>query len=119
MKKKANGKFRVRLNACGYEQVNGVHYNEDTKSAPVTDDITIRIVFTLLALAEWYAHMVDVEGAFLNGRFADKEVLFMEVPAGFETGHFGRNLVLHLRQTNLRVKTGGICVLERTFLSFK
>jgi hypothetical protein len=82
----------------------------------VTNDITIRIVFTfLLALDEWYAHVVDEEGAFLNGRFADKEVLFMEVPEGFETRHNWRNLVLHLRQTNLRIKTSGVCILERSF----
>ncbi len=38
------------------------------------------IVFTLLALAGWYALVVNVQGAFLNGQFVDKEVLFMEVP---------------------------------------
>jgi hypothetical protein len=86
------------LNARGYEQIYGVHYDEDTKSAPVTNNTTIRIVFTLLALAGWYAHVVDVQGAFLNGRFADKAVLFMEVPEGFER-HYGRNTVLRLMRT--------------------
>jgi hypothetical protein len=37
MKKKANGNFPARLNAQGYEQVDGVHYDEDIKLAPVTN----------------------------------------------------------------------------------
>jgi hypothetical protein len=45
MKKKANGKYRARINARGYEQVDGIHYDDTTKSAPVTNDITIRILF--------------------------------------------------------------------------
>ena len=98
MKKKANGKFRARLNARGYEQVDGVHYDEDTKSAPVTNDITIRIVLTLLVMAGWCAHVVDVQGAFLNGRFADGEVLYMAVPEGFEQ-HYGCDVVLRLKRT--------------------
>jgi hypothetical protein len=28
MKKKANGKYRARMNARGYEQIDGVHYDE-------------------------------------------------------------------------------------------
>jgi len=41
MKKKANGTFRARLNARGYEQVDGEHYDEHTKAAPVVSDATI------------------------------------------------------------------------------
>ncbi len=52
MKKKSNGKFRARLlNACGYEQVDGEHYDKNTKSAPVTNEITINIVLILMILA--------------------------------------------------------------------
>ena len=36
MKKKASGKFRARLNARGFEQVDGIHCDKNTKSAPVT-----------------------------------------------------------------------------------
>jgi hypothetical protein len=37
MKKKANGTFRARLNARGYEQIDGEHYDEFTKAAPVVN----------------------------------------------------------------------------------
>ena len=42
MKKKASGKFRARLNARGFEQVDGIHCDKNTKSAPDTNEITIR-----------------------------------------------------------------------------
>lgn len=35
MKTKSNGQYWAQLNACGYVQIDGVHYNEDTKAAPV------------------------------------------------------------------------------------
>eukprot|EP00957_Ditylum_brightwellii_P012973 980460-Ditylum_brightwellii.AAC.1 len=44
MKKKANGTYRVRLNAHGYEQRDQEHYDGSSISAPVANDMTIRIV---------------------------------------------------------------------------
>ena len=41
IKKKANGMYRARMNACGYEQIDGVHYNKDSKAAPVANEIVI------------------------------------------------------------------------------
>ncbi len=41
MKKKANGTYRARLNARGYEQVPGKHYDPNSIAAPVTSDVTI------------------------------------------------------------------------------
>ena len=41
MKKKANGTHRVRMNACGYEQIDGVHYDENSKAATVVNEIVI------------------------------------------------------------------------------
>ena len=51
MKKKANGTFRARLNARGYEQVDGIHFDKDDIASPVTNDVTIRIVFVLMLMA--------------------------------------------------------------------
>jgi hypothetical protein len=48
MKKKANDKFCARLNAGGYEHIDGIHFDKDTKSS-----------------AGWNANIVDVNGAFL------------------------------------------------------
>jgi hypothetical protein len=69
MKKNANGVHQARLNARGYEQVDGEHYNEDAKFAPVVTDATIHIVLILMIMAGWYAKLVNVKGAFLHGVF--------------------------------------------------
>ena len=89
MKKKTNGKLRGRLNARGYEQIDGQHYTAQNIAAPVTNENTVRTVMTLMcANPEWVAEVVDVEGAFLQGRFTDGEVLHMEVPDGM-TQYYG------------------------------
>jgi hypothetical protein len=84
MKKKSIGKFRARVNARGYEQIDGEHYDADSMAAPVVNEITIRLVFTLMVMAGWYAEVVDVRGAFLHGEFDEGTRLFMEGPEGFE-----------------------------------
>ena len=85
MKKKASGKYRARVNARGFEQIAGVHYNPDNKAAPVANMTTIRIIFVLMVAARWYSHLLDVKGAFLKGRFGpNEEKVMMEVPQGFQ-----------------------------------
>lgn len=98
MKKKSNGKYRARLNARGFEQVDGVHYDEDTKSSPVVSDPTILIVLVLMLLAGWSGHIVDVNGAFLNGRFEPQHRIYMDVPRGFEK-FYPNDVVLLLLRT--------------------
>ena len=62
MKKKTNGKLRGRLNARGYEQVDGEHYHAENIAAPVTNENTVRIVMTLLCSnPDWVAEVMDVE----------------------------------------------------------
>ena len=51
MKKKSNGKFRATVNARGYEQVNGIHYDADSMAAPAVNKITIGMVFVLMVMA--------------------------------------------------------------------
>jgi len=79
MKKKANGTFRARLNARGYEQVEGEHYDGYNIAAPVTSDVTIRIVMTLMLMAGWAEEVLDIQGAFLHGLFEDNEDLYIKV----------------------------------------
>ena len=52
MKKKASGRYRARLNARGFEQQEGVHYDPEQISSPVTNDATIRIVLVLMIMAD-------------------------------------------------------------------
>jgi hypothetical protein len=84
MNKKSNGTYRARLNARGYEQVDGIHYDSSNISSPVTNDATIRIIMVLMIIFKWSAQLVDVKGAFLCGNFKDGEEIFMEVLERFE-----------------------------------
>ncbi len=63
MKKKSNETLCRRLNARGFKQVEGQHYNSMTISLPVTNAATIRIVLVLMVMANMMAHIVDVKGA--------------------------------------------------------
>jgi glutamine synthetase type III len=65
MKKKPNGSCRARINARGFEQWDGLHYDSSSTSSPVTNDTTIRVIFTLAMLARWKGYVIDVKGAFL------------------------------------------------------
>ncbi|MGL5935252.1 MAG: reverse transcriptase domain-containing protein, partial [Cetobacterium sp.] len=69
MKKKASGDHRARVTARGFEQIDGEHFDMNDKAAPVVTEATIRIVFTLILMAAWYAYVLDVVGAFLLGKF--------------------------------------------------
>ena len=76
-----NGKLCERLNATGYEQLEGKHYYSHSIVAPVMNPNTICIVWTLLAMiAEWIAIVIDVEGAFLQGKFTNGEQMHIDVP---------------------------------------
>ena len=65
IKPKANGDMRSRVVIRGFQQKPGLQYNKDDLSAPVINLITIRVGIVLMCMASWYAHIVDVEGAFL------------------------------------------------------
>eukprot|EP00957_Ditylum_brightwellii_P125501 9566059-Ditylum_brightwellii.AAC.1 len=66
MKPKATGAKLARLNTRGYEQVDRLHYDSHNLSAPVVNDMTVRIAMILTITAAWTAKLLDVQGAFLN-----------------------------------------------------
>ena len=84
MKKKSNGTLRARLNMRGYEQEDGVHYDGQSIASPVTTDVTVRVILTLMLMCGWTAKLLDVKGAFLHGEFDNGEEIYTEVPDGFE-----------------------------------
>jgi hypothetical protein len=84
MKKKANGTHRARLNARGYEQIDGEHYDENEKFAPVASGVAIHIVLIMIAMTGWWAELLDVKGAFPCGVFEKGRQMFMAMPQGFE-----------------------------------
>jgi hypothetical protein len=85
MKMKSKGTLRGRLNIRRYEQVDGNHYMSDYIAMPMTTPITVGIVLMLLCMNPMLTSaIINVEGAFLQGRFANGEELYVEVPDGFE-----------------------------------
>ena len=85
------------MNARGYEQVDGEHYDKDSKFAPVVTDTTIHIVLIMIVMAGWWAELLDVKGAFLNGVFEKDRQVYMEIPQGFEK-FYPKNCVLLLKK---------------------
>jgi hypothetical protein len=98
MKKKSNGTYRARLNARGFKQVDGEHFDGASISSPVTNDTTIRIAFVLMIMMQGNGKLCDVKGAFLHGEFEDNEVIYIHVPEGFEK-HYQKGEVLRLNKT--------------------
>jgi hypothetical protein len=98
MKKKSNGTFRARVNARGFMQVPGEHFNSDSISSPVTNEATIRVVMVLSVVFGWANQLVDVKGAFLCGNFQEEKPIYMKVPEGFES-YYAEGMVLRLMKT--------------------
>ena len=117
MKKKSNGTFRARLNARGFEQVDGIHYDEDTKASPVVSDTTIRIVLILAIMAKWHLEVLDVKGAFLHGEFEEGEEIYMEVPQGFEK-YYPENSVILLLKTLYGLKQAALAFWRKLVMAF-
>ena len=84
MKRKSNGVRRARLNMRGFEQEEGVHYDPSSTAAPVTNDVSIRMMFTIALMAGWIGYIIDVKGAFLHGEFENGEQIYTNIPEGFE-----------------------------------
>ena len=83
MKKKASGTCRARINARGFEQVDGVHYDSTHLAAPVRNEMTIRIMYKMAVMAKWSAYVVDINGVFLKGRFKNGETFTLKNNGGF------------------------------------
>ncbi len=83
------------MNARGFKQVEGQHYDGTTISSPVTNSATIRTLLTLMIMASMLAHVMDVKGAFLHEEIEDGEIIHVKVPQGFEK-HFPEGSVLLL-----------------------
>jgi hypothetical protein len=97
MKKKNNGTLCGQLNARGFKQVKGQHYDGMTISSLVTNSATIRIVLVLMVMASMMAHIVDVKGPFLHGEFEDREKVHMAIPRGLEIFFLHDAVILFLK----------------------
>jgi hypothetical protein len=117
MKKKTNGTYPARVNAHGYKQVTGKHYDESSIAAPVTSDTTICIVLTLLLMATWYGELLDVKGAFLHGEFEEGKQLHMEVLEGFQQ-YYPMGMVMLLLETLHGLKQVAIAFWKQLIKAF-
>ena len=73
MKKKSNGVRRARINARGYEQVDGEHYDSANIASPVVNEASMFIILIIICMAKMETDVNDVRGAFLNGKFSKGE----------------------------------------------
>lgn len=76
---KTDGRYRARLVAKGFSQIEGLDYDEIF--SPVVRFETVRTILALSALEGWTIELLDVKTAFLYGEL-DKEI-YMEQPQGF------------------------------------
>ena len=74
--------MRGWLNARGFRQIKGQHYDNASISAPVINAMTIRIIMTIMIMAGWVVNVMDFKGEFLQGEFTDGKEIYMEVPQG-------------------------------------
>jgi hypothetical protein len=119
MKKKASGTYRARLNAQGFEQREGLHYDGSSISAPpVSNEMVIRVVSVLMIVANWVGEILDVQGAFLHGRFDYGETIHMKVPQGFEKHYDPMYYVLLLLKTIYRLKQSAFQFWKAILLCF-
>jgi hypothetical protein len=105
------------LNARWYEQVAGKHYDASSIAALGTSDTTIRIVLTLLLMANWYGELLDVKGAFLHGIFEEGERLYMDVPEGFKK-YYPVGVVLLLLKTLYGLKQAVVAFWKQLVMAF-
>ena len=119
MKKKANGTFRARCNARGYEEVDGVHYDGTSIAAPVTNELSVRTLFVMMLMADWVGHVLDVKGAFLRGEFEPNQPpIYIKVPEGFEN-FYPIGCVLLLLHTIYGLKEAAMAFWREILKAFK
>ena len=80
------------LVAHGFTQQYDVDYNKTY--APVAHLASLCLILAIAAHHDWDINLFDFHSAFLNGKLDDDELIFMELPPGYDTQ--GYNLVARL-----------------------
>jgi hypothetical protein len=112
MKKKSSRTLRGRVNVRGFRQVEGEHYHGTSISAPVTNAMTIKMTLTLMLMQGGIAHVVDVKGAFLYGKFEDGKKVHIKVPLGFKE-FYDSDTALLLKKTLYGLKQAAIAFYRK------
>jgi hypothetical protein len=70
-----------------------------------------------MLMAAWAAHIMDVHGASLKGKFKAGEIIFMKIPQGFEK-YYPENAILKLLRTIYGLKQAAIAFWRETLKAF-
>jgi hypothetical protein len=97
-------KWKARLVARGFTQVQGVDYFETF--APVARLASIRFILAIAARNDWEINMFDFHSAYLNGVLSDGETIYMEQPPYHEVADRSR-YVVKLRKSLYGLKQAG------------
>ncbi|GJV65560.1 retrovirus-related pol polyprotein from transposon TNT 1-94 [Tanacetum coccineum] len=81
-------KNKARLVAQGYNQQEGIDYDETF--APVARIEAIRIFLAFATYMNSIVYQMDVKSAFLNGKL--KEEVYLKQPLGFESNEFSNHV---------------------------
>jgi hypothetical protein len=92
--------YKARLVAEGFSQIPGIDYDETI--APVVCMETVRLLLALPARYKLEVHIIDVIGAYLNGKL-DQEI-YMQQPEGYQDGS---TLVWKLHKALYSLKQSG------------
>jgi hypothetical protein len=85
-------KYKVQLVVHGFTQQYGVDYDETY--APVAHLASLQLILAIAACQDWDINIFDFHSAFLNGKLDEDDIIFMELPPGFDKQ--GRDLVVKL-----------------------
>ncbi|KAJ3552813.1 hypothetical protein NP233_g12787 [Leucocoprinus birnbaumii] len=100
---KSDGRYRSRLVAKGFSQIEGIDFDE--LFSPVVRYETARLLLGMAALEDFDILSVDVKTAFLYGKL-DEEI-YMEQPEGFRLPGY-ENKVWRLRRALYGLKQAGL-----------
>lgn len=70
-------RFKARLVARGFNQKEGINYNQTY--VPVARFDTVRFLLAISAIFGWTTRHIDIKSAYLNGYL--KEEIYMRLPA--------------------------------------
>jgi len=110
-KKKKNGVYRARLVAKGYNQVAGVDFQYNF--APVTSEVTLRILLIMWVVDNLFAEVADVQTAFLHGDL--EEELFITLPPGYKEYLAEQNETMDGKYLKLEKSTYGLVQAARSW----